>query len=823
MAEATSQHEQVTGTLGRVIFSAQDSYFKILSIEVEDTNIDGWNEPEMIVTGSFADVQEGGNYTFYGRLVNHPKYGQQLKVDHYQNELPSGRDGLVKYLSSDQFKGVGAKTAAKIVDHLGEEALDLIVADPTVLRGIVKPDIAKNIAQTLQSNLGLEQLFVQAGRLGISNELAGRLYDQYGSEAQDIISQHPYRLVFEFDGLSFRKVDQLAQRLNLAGDSPQRYQAAVYAALAAAGQHYGHTYLSQTQLVSAVAQLLGSSDLNLDQIVDDAQQALVKDDLVVVADGHSYTRPLYQDESEVAARLLALKNSQSQLKFTPKQIAKNLVVPKDIQLDQRQVEAVEQGLAAHVFVLTGGPGTGKTTIIQAIVATYERLLDRMAEEHDEPEQWRFDHRVRLASPTGRAAKRMTEVTGYEATTIHRLLGMVDFKQPEFNADQPLSGGLLIVDEASMLDIELADKLLAAVPDDMRIIFVGDSDQLPSVGPGNVLADLLASHQIDLSQLDVIYRQGRGSSINSLAASIKAGQLPDDFEENKGDRSTFLVSSDQAPQAVGQVLQAAIKKGFTAQDVQILTPMYKGSSGVVALNQLAQECFNPSRPGQKSLQRGQFVFRKGDKVLQLENDSERDIYNGDMGTVLAVHYQKDPGQQADGLVVDFDGKEATYDKKDLGQLTLAYATTVHKAQGNEFKLVLLVLADQFHMMLNRNLLYTGLTRAKEALILVGSRAAFERAAQTPVPPRQTALAQCLQDGKAGVKESVSQAKTAGTNTAKSNQSTILAATPSRSNPATSQPDAAAKHELTVAAIQDQSIDPMIGMGDLKPADFMPKKV
>ncbi|GMA69223.1 hypothetical protein GCM10025879_04690 [Leuconostoc litchii] len=402
----------------------------------------------------------------------------------------------------------------------------------------------------------------------------------------------------------------------------------------------------------------------------------------------------------------------------------------------------------------------------------------------------------MASPTGRAAKRMTEVTGYDASTIHRLLGIADLDEPEFNADNPIAGGLLIIDEASMLDIELTSKLFSAVPNGMKVIIVGDSDQLPSVGPGNVLEDLVTSGDIPHVELQVIYRQGRGSSITKLATHIKQGELPADFITNQSDRSSFMVKAEQVPQAVQQVVRLAIKKGYTQDDLQILTPMYKTSAGVTALNQMAQNLFNPLKPTQKTLQFGTTIFRRGDKVLQLENDSERDVYNGDMGKITAIQYKHDVGNddKEDRLVVDFDGKELTYPKKNLKQLSLAYATTVHKAQGNEFQLVIMVLTNNFGVMLNRNLLYTGITRAKSALILVGEYAAFERASRAAVPKRFTFLQQRLSDN---------------TNDFKSDF--ISEDMPVISEPSTNY--------LTVAMIKSDEVDPMIGMKNITPFDFM----
>lgn len=793
MAYQEQQLEKITGTLQNVIFASSDSYFKILSILIEESTLENWQEPEIIATGTFADVQEGSVYAFYGTVVRHPKYGQQLKVMRYENELPPDEEGLIKYFVSGQFSGIGQKTAEKIVDHLGLNAVNLILDDVHVLDGIIKESTAKKLVHSLQLNLGLERLFQVGNRFGIGADIAGRLYDQYGSEAQDILIQDPYRLVFEFDGISFKTADQIGQKSGIDQLDERRLQAAVYAAIMTVSFQYGHTYLTRQQLLQSTAQLL--RDEALEDDLDQAITKLLATHVLVADDDKLYAAALYDAETQVAHDLKRLLQANQPFEMSVEDIDAAFITPGQLELDRTQIAAVKAGLNAQVFLLTGGPGTGKTTIVRSIVATWQKILQSRAKYSDQAQDFLKMYSVKMASPTGRAAKRMTEVTGYDATTIHRLLGIADLGEPEFTADNPISGGLLIIDEASMLDIELTAKLLAAVPNGMKLIIVGDSDQLPSVGPGNVLADLVGSEKITHVELDTIYRQGRGSSITKLAQHIKNGQLPEDFMQNQRDRSTFMVSHDQTDLAIKQVVQAAIKKGYTQDDLQILTPIYKTTAGVNALNTMAQELFNPIKPTQKSLQFGTTIFRKGDKILQLENDSERDVYNGDMGKIIAVQYKNDKSNDdhEDRLLVDFDGKELAYPKKNLNQLSLAYATTVHKAQGNEFKLVIVALTTRFGLMLNRNLLYTGITRAKEALILVGEYEAFSRAAQTAVAFRATFLKERLKD------EVVSQLKNSHD---KKSERVIL------------------KNVLTFEMIHSDTIEPLIGLNGVTPYDFMP---
>ncbi|KMK54088.1 ATP-dependent RecD-like DNA helicase [Fructobacillus sp. EFB-N1] len=877
MARTVREDNQITGTLQNVIFSANDSYFKILSVTVNKTDLEDWDEEGIIVTGTFASVKPGSTYAFYGQLVTHPKYGQQFQAARYENQMPADEKGLVAFFASGDFPGVGKKTAEKIVDHLGQDAIDLILADPSVLTGLVKPKVAADLAEKLQENLGLEKLFLLGHQIGLSADVAGRLFDHYGEAAQEVLQKTPYRLVYEFDGLPFKKVDAIAKQAGFPDDHPDRIQAGVYAGILNACYSAGHTYLTVDQALAAAQSTLQSNSSSMQIAIDQALGALVSQERLVYEDGNYSPTDLKGAEVLVSSKVKSLLTAKSAVQTTPDLVDTTFVVPENLDLDEVQRAAVEAALTNQVFVLTGGPGTGKTTVTKTLVATWEALVRHQAQSQGRDKEWVKQNRVRLASPTGRAAKRMTEITGYEATTIHRLLGITDGDDAEFDADNPISGGLLIIDEASMLDISLAESLFAALPKGMHIVLVGDADQLPSVGPGNVLYDLIQSQVVPHVALERIYRQGKGSSISALAQSINAGILPRDFQENQSDRSTFLSTADQVPRAVSQVLQAAVKKGFTANQVQVLAPMYKTPAGVLALNQIAQDLFNPVKSGQKTLQQGETIFRLGDKVLQLENDSERDIYNGDMGQVIAIHYKKEPGVAADSLVVDFDGQEVWYTSKTLNQLTLAYATTIHKAQGNEFKLVILVLTGQFKIMLNQNLVYTAITRAKESLVMVGDYSAYEYAATHPVPVRQTFLQELLVDQQNGRRatrakqadsrvgqlaehqgqtvdcdgqttnldsqsasradrlgtqqsqttavrqEATQQPQTADALSAESDQRSLISS--SQQKPAVQTPLAAdqvaGESGLTTVTLAQAMADPMIGMADLKPADFMPE--
>ncbi|MCK8617203.1 ATP-dependent RecD-like DNA helicase [Fructobacillus sp. M158] len=844
MARTISEDNQVKGVLQNVIFAAKDSYFKILSVSVEENDFD-WDEEELIVTGTFASVKPGSTYAFFGQLVTHPRYGQQFQAARYENQVATDEKGLVAFFSSGDFAGIGKKTAEKLVDALGEGALDKILADKTVLNGLLKPKVADNLVETLTNNMGLERLFAFGHRVGLSADLAGRLFDRYGEEAQRILQEEPYELVYDVDGLPFKKVDAIARSAGFDDKSPERLKAGVFATIQGSCFAHGHTFLTVEQARQSAQNMLGGALLEGSQDIDATLGALVAEGRLTFSEGAYQPRDLALAEQTVADKIQELSEKRSAIETTLPAIDDAFVVPDNLTLDDVQEEAVKKALSSQLFVLTGGPGTGKTTVTKTLIKTWEALVKKQAKDGGKDQDWLKEQRVRLASPTGRAAKRMTEITGYEATTIHRLLGISDGDDAEFDADNPLSGGLLVIDEASMLDSTLAATLFSAIPKTMHVVLVGDADQLPSVGPGNVLADLINSPAVDHVSLQRIYRQGKGSSISTLASAINQGRLPEDFEEKQKDRSTFLTRTAQVPSAVGQVLSSAIKKGFTADQVQVLAPMYKTAAGVNALNQLAQDLFNPVKPGQKTLQYGDTVFRLGDKVLQLENDSERDIYNGDMGEVVAVHNQSDKGVSADALVVDFAGQEVWYTTKTLNQLTLAYATTIHKAQGNEFKLVILVLSSQFKIMLNQNLVYTAITRAKEALVMVGDYDAYQYAAEHEVPRRQTKLAALIAGDvrtqsqlekpvakrpKKPVDAKLAPAKSKAT--AEKGDFEKEGAKQGQQKPLKKGPESSIKPNRTEnekAMLDDTSltvahltagIDPLIGMDDLSPADFMP---
>ncbi|WP_436409992.1 SF1B family DNA helicase RecD2 [Lacticaseibacillus pantheris] len=727
--------DTVTGTVRNVIFANHDSLFKIVAVDITATTL-VWTEPEIVVKGNLGDLQEGTEYEFSGRLVAHPKYGQQFDAVSYQSQRPTSHDGLVDYLASDRFPGIGPKTAAKIVDALGIGAVDSIVKDPGVLTKVgLSEKKAAALADALRENLGLEQVIIGLGEVGLTGALANKVYSRYREDALDIVRENPYQLIVDIEGIGFRVADSIARQMDVAPDDPRRLGGAILDVLYQMTDRDGDTYAEPARLLDGAKSRLAGGGLGgvADEQLMAAVQVLADDRRISVTDGRIFPKRLFDAEWQIANHLFALNNHEDgydddDLTATLKQVEGDL----DIEYDDTQRSAVIDALQNHVFLLTGGPGTGKTTVVNGIVRAYAQLNDVRLDPNSYDSETAFP--IMLAAPTGRAAKRMAETTGLPASTIHRLLGLsidtVDYDPPE------LPDGLLIVDEMSMVDTYLFRILLDAVHPGITLIMVGDKDQLPSVGPGQVFADLLASHVLAQAELTHIHRQDAQSSITTLAHDINGGRLPADFGAKQADRSFINCGPGQIQEAVRQVATAA-KGKFGPLQVQVLAPMYRGVAGVDALNPLVQDIFNPKKSDRtKEIDAGDHLYRIGDKVLQLVNNPEKNVYNGEIGIVTGIQ----PATKDDGahLIVDYDGNEIDYAHNELKSITLAYATSIHKAQGSEFDMVILPLTMASRRMLKRNLVYTAITRAKKFLIMIGELEAFDVAVKTMADNRRTGL-------------------------------------------------------------------------------------
>lgn len=727
------------GQVQSEIFTSPDSFFKVLIVSVEEANFD-WHEPEITVTGSFGDLSDDQTYRFEGKIVEHPRYGQQFQATSYHVNRPTSKDGLIDFLSGKQFTGIGKKTAEKIVDKLGTDAINKIIADPHILDELkLRKTIKDSLVDNLRANQGMDQIIIGLNDLGFGANLSSAIFDKYGEETLHIINENPYQLAAEIDGISFNRADQVAQKLGIATDDSRRIDAAIIQTLDDLTMETGDTFTKTKPLLQQTIQLLAqgsggrvSTDLIANQIVE-----LEKNQEIRYADEKIYPTALYNAEWQIADHLHRLLTVDPE-KLPATTIEKTVTKVADqsgITYDQVQKEAIKTALNSKVMLLTGGPGTGKTTIIKGIVASYAKIHALSLDVNEYKEK---SFPVLLAAPTGRAAKRMSEATDLPASTIHRLLGLNGREMPTDMNARDLEGSLLIIDEMSMVDTLLFKTLIQAVPTSMHVVLVGDKDQLPSVGPGQVFHDLLDFAELPKVELTNIHRQAADSTIIPLAHAIKEGKLPPDLTNKMPDRSFISCHTNQVPSVVQQIIDLSKKRDYSANDIQILAPMYRGQAGIDRLNELAQQAYNPPANGKQEVDFRGLTFRVGDKVLQLVNVPEKNIFNGDIGKITAIESGRTVGRKSESITVDFDGNEVSYSRMEWNQLRLAYCISIHKAQGSQFKMVLLPIVQQFSRMLQRNLLYTAITRAAEKLVLIGEPYAAVTSVKNEAVNRKTSL-------------------------------------------------------------------------------------
>jgi exodeoxyribonuclease V alpha subunit len=688
------------------------------------------------IVGCISGAKPGMDVRLWGDWTTHPKYGEQFRFIRYQVERPMTLDAIRRFLAGGAVKGIGPALAERIIERFGDDTLRVLEETPVQLAAIKgiseKKALAIGEEWKRQREEDAQGVLMRLQGMGISSAQAIRIHRHYGAQADAVVEENPYRLAMEVDGIGFKSADRIARSLGLSSASPFRLQAGITYALQEAA-HQGHCFLSEGALLEQSARLLECDD---GEALADAQQALCASGWLVVEEGvevrHSpgqasetmaavYLPRLWKAEREVARHLHRLRTAEPAAKATAESLSSWLAgdrMAAGTALSEQQAAAVSLALTEKVLVLTGGPGVGKTTVTRAIVDLFEQCGCTVA----------------LASPTGRASKRLSEVTGRPAKTIHRLLE-IDPIAWEFrrNDEHPLEADVVIVDEASMLDVELTHALVRAVPDKGRLILVGDVDQLPSVGPGLVLRDLIDSKAVPVARLTEIFRQDRESQIVMNAYRVNAGQTPEfRVPPRPEDDSIFISENDQEAivrRIVHLVGEDLPQQGFRPQDIQVLTPMNKRALGTIELNAVLQSALNPPGRGTRELKRGEKVIREGDRVVQTVNNYTKEVFNGDVGTVLAA-------EPATGkATVQFFDNTAFYEYDELDELELAYALTVHKAQGSEYPVVVMICHTSQYIMLQRNLLYTGLTRAQKKCVFVGNRPAVWQAVRNNRPARR----------------------------------------------------------------------------------------
>ncbi len=806
----TDEKQYFVGTVKAIFFENPENLFKIFTIKVKKTNTD-WDASDIVITGSFGDISEEEEYKFEGHLVDHPKYGKQFQAETYHHSRPSGKKELINFFSGDEFPGIGKKTAEKIVDQLGDNAIDKIVRDPHALDFLKLGEEKTNkVVEQISNSNQAEQTLFQLSNYGFGNVLSARIYQRYGAQTLDKLSEDPYKLVLEIRGIGFKRADELAKQLGIPEDDPRRIKGALVQIETNIVNNTRDSFVEEKVLVTESLKTLRSRNTgaDLESKITSCLKELVNDGALVVEDHKVYDKDIFDSEWSIAQSLKMITTTFAETEWNDATYDKELVdVEKQFKVhyDISQQKAIKSALSNSIFLLTGGPGTGKTTIINGIVAMYAKLNDATLDPASE------DYSIALAAPTGRAAKHMGETTGLPAMTIHRLLGLTGTEDDEF-AEPTLDCKLLIIDEMSMVDTRLFKTLITAVQPGTQVVLVGDRDQLPSVGPGQIFADMIRSDVFSTSILTDIHRQDDDSTIIQLAHDINEGIVNSEVFQNKADRSFIRVGSRNVPEVVSQIISKSGERGFDIADVQILAPMYRGTAGIDNLNMTIQNVVNPMTPKRKEVSVGNIHYRIKDKVVYLVNSPEDNVFNGEIGIIVGIILAKENTDKVDKIVIDFDGNEVTLDRKDWVNISLAYCTSIHKAQGSEFEMVILPLVNEESRMLRRNLLYTAITRSKKLLIMVGDQSAFERAIQDKSSDRNTTLVERLANV---FKKSVVKETTARTETTQP-----IAEVELPEETKTETPDLTDAY-LTLDKVMSNVIDPMIGMDDVTPYDFLKK--
>ncbi len=728
--------EALRGLVERVAFHNPDNGFSVLRVRVE-----GRREPATVI-GTVPSVHPGEHVEASGRWIRHPQHGHQFETTLVRVIPPQSLEAIERYLASGLIDGIGPVYAGKLVGKFGAEVLEIIAHESKRLEEVpgVGPKRRKEIRDSYLRKQALHGIMVFLHQHGISTSRAVRIYNTYGEESLELLRRNPYQLAEDISGIGFATADQIANQLGIEPQAPQRLRAALMHVLNSAADR-GHVYLPRNELLAQTRELTSSLDPQLTPALAElltCRQVVIEPDPAHTGSGgpdpaerpsdRIYPPRLMQAERDIAATMRRLGHAAA--RYPDIQVDKALAWVQQQTgktLSEGQAAAVRAALERRALIITGGPGTGKTTVLNSIL----RILEAKGVDPV------------LAAPTGRAARRLEETTGHRAVTLHRLLEFQPAAGFGRHRDRPLKGSLFIVDEVSMVDTELLGHLVRALPAGAHLLLVGDADQLPSVGPGTVLADLLASAAVPVVRLTEVYRQAARSWIVRAAHAIQSGRLPE-FPESGAEADCFFIERSE-PEAIVEALRKVVTDRLPAHfgldprhDIQLLTPMHRGSLGAIELNRRLQDWLNPPRPEAGEIERGPHRFRPGDRVMQTRNNYDLDLSNGDIGFITDL--RTEPLE----LRVRFDGgRLLTIEPDSLDDLQPAYAITIHKSQGSEFPAVVMPVHQQHYVMLQRNLLYTGLTRGRRVVVLVGTREALQLAVRrAEASHRHTGLADRL---------------------------------------------------------------------------------
>lgn len=724
----------IKGNYRRSIYQNSQGYniglFKVM--DTDDEKLADYIDHIITFTGYFHELNDMDTYLFYGKLVTHPKYGEQFQVDNYERCKPEEKDSIIEFLTSGLFKGIGEKKAKAIVDVLGKDTLKIILENPDNL--ILIPGVTKKNIEVLHTKLqeyesSYETILILT-ELGFSTKDAMIVYNFYKNKTKNIIDTNIYQIIEDIYNMTFKKIDAIALKSGLEKDAPIRVEASIIYIMNELSNAYGHSYYFKEEIASYLQRVLGANIT--EELFLSSLENLEKNLLIVKREDRYYLKEMYESETLITKRFRMLSREEDIVIKDIDSKIKELENLFGITYNEQQFLAIKNSLLKQFLIITGGPGTGKTTIMKGVTELY-RTVNKLSYEQ-------LQEKIALLAPTGRAAKRMSESTLLRASTIHRFLKWQKetnkFQVNEYNKSRV---EFVIIDEASMIDTYLMASLLKGISANCKILLVGDDHQLPSVGPGQVLHDLIESNSLQKVELTELYRQGKDSNILTLAYDIRQGEVNEEVF-NVGDDLTFIKATPD--QVVDNVLEITdTYQDLSYKEFQILCPMYKTIAGIDEINRHVQNKVNPKAKNKKELQYGDVIFRENDKVLQLTNMPDENVYNGDIGIIKEI--KTAPKKE---IIIDFDGNIVKYTPSNFNNFRLAYAISIHKAQGSEFDVVIIPIVRNFNKMLYRKLIYTGITRSKKKLYLIGDINALKYAVSNNNSDiRRTSIKDYLQNG------------------------------------------------------------------------------